>query len=102
MNGRSRCRRQGLRVAPNRGASVEICLGRNDGMRRSGMRGRNYTPFAIASSGQNKTSSPFGPKTLPDSCLERDCVGALGAKREKYAKRCLSITRKVTEATSED
>lgn len=26
----------------------------------------------------------------------------LGANREKYAKRCLSITRKVTEATSED
>jgi hypothetical protein len=35
-----------------------ICLGRNDGMRRSGMRGRNYTPFAVASSGHNKTSSP--------------------------------------------
>jgi hypothetical protein len=35
-----------------------ICLGRNDGMRRSGMRGRNYSPFAIASSGHNNTSSP--------------------------------------------
>jgi hypothetical protein len=34
-----------------------ICLG-NDGMRRSGMRGRNYSPFAIASSGHNNTSSP--------------------------------------------
>jgi hypothetical protein len=49
-----------------------------------------------------KQGTSFGPKTLPDSCLERDCVGGLGANREKYAKRCLSITRKVTEATSED
>ena len=35
-----------------------ICSGRNDRMRCSGMRGRNYTPFAIASSDRNKKSSP--------------------------------------------
>jgi fermentation-respiration switch protein FrsA (DUF1100 family) len=44
----------------------------------------------------------YGPKTLTDSCPERDCMRALGANRGKYAKRYLSITGKVTEATSED
>jgi hypothetical protein len=58
MKGRSRCRRQGPRVAPESRGVCGICLGRNDRMRRSGMRGRNYSPFAIASSGHNNTSSP--------------------------------------------
>ena len=37
---------------------------------------------------------PTVQKTLPDSCPERDRLVTLGDNREKYAKRCLSITRR--------
>jgi len=41
-------------------------------------------------------------KLYPTPAWNGIALELLGANREKYAKRCLSITRKVTEATSED
>ena len=41
-------------------------------------------------------------KLYPTPAWNGIALELLGANREKYAKRCLSITRKVTEATCED
>jgi hypothetical protein len=51
---------------------------------------------------QRGSQSRSVQKLYPTPAWNGIALELLGANREKYAKRCLSITRKVTEATSED
>jgi hypothetical protein len=44
--------------------------------------------LADALTGAGFTPS-FGPKTLPDSCLERDCVGAFGGQPREVCETLL-------------